>query len=249
MREEDHPSPAPLASRAYEIGEQGAGRVAAGQGEVALERHDSEGNDDFGLHELDLLLQEGSAVLEHKSGRHDVLARLPAAQDGLAPREALHGSRGVHQLVEAVPRQSEFIEDCADPLPCIPLERLACPVFGQPRGLADQEHWFLPDTGDDRPRSDGGVALAGIDPVAGKEVGALGASTQGVVEAEKVSHEVVEHSVWGNERLTSFGFAVERIDVLAGAIGAAPHEAPFEVWLARCKLQHTITDRAICCIA
>lgn len=192
MREEDHPSPAPLASRAYEIGEQGAGRVAAGQGEVALERHDSEGNDDFGLHELDLLLQEGSAVLEHKSGRHDVLARLPAAQDGLAPREALHGSRGVHQLVEAVPRQSEFIEDCADPLPCIPLERLACPVFGESGGLADQEHGLLADARDDRAGEHGDVALAGVDFVTSEEVGALVASTQGVVEAQEVSHETLE---------------------------------------------------------
>jgi len=188
MRKEDHPGPTPLASRAHEIGEQGAGRVAAGQGEVALERHDPEGNDDLGLNELDLLLKEGPAVFEHTSGRHDVLARLPAAQYGLAPREALHGSRGVHQLVEAVSWQTEFIEDGSDPLPCIPLERLACPVFGQPRGLADEEHWLLPDAGDDRTRNDSGVALAGIDLVAVKERSALCAGTQSIVEMQERSH-------------------------------------------------------------
>jgi hypothetical protein len=188
MRKEDHPSPAPLASRAHEIRKQGTRRVAARQGEVALERHDPEGDDDLGLNELDLALKEGAAVLEHTCCRGDILARLPAAQDGLAAWKTLHGSRGVHQFVEAVPRQSEFIEDCADPLPCIPLERLACPVFGQPRGLADQEHRLLPDAGDDRTRNDSGVALAGIDLVAGKEKSALCAGTQSIVELEEGGH-------------------------------------------------------------
>lgn len=188
VREEDDRSATPLPCGAHEVGKQGAGGTAAGQGQVAFERHDAERDDYLQLHELDLALEEGPAVREHASCRGDVLMRLATAQDRLAARKALHGSRRVHELVESASRQSELIEDGTNPLPGIALKGLACPVFGESGGLADQEHGLLADAGDDRAGEHGDVAFSRIDLVAGKERGALGAGTQGVVEAEKIRH-------------------------------------------------------------
>lgn len=128
------------------------------------------------------------AVCEHASCRGDVLAHLAAAQDSLTARKALHRSRGVHELVEAAPRQPELIEDGTNPLSGIALEGFARAVLGETGGLADQEHGLLSDAGDDRPGEHGGVAFSRIDLVAGKEWGALGAGTQGVIEAKKLRH-------------------------------------------------------------
>lgn len=51
--------------------------------------------------------------------------------------------------------------------------------------------------GDDRAGEHGGVAFSRIDLVAGKEWGALGAGTQGVIEAQELSHGALELSSMG----------------------------------------------------